>query len=57
MNTEPDFLQLGEVLLLQEQQLKLYGGSAGVRDRTVWAPQWAFHYGTEDLFELAAALL
>ena len=62
MSLEPDFLTLGEVLQLHKQQLEFYGGSSGIRDQgalesALQAPQWAFHYGTEDFFELAAAYL
>ena len=59
---EPRFLSLEEVLLLHEDQLAQYGGSAGIRDRgalesAVETPRATFD-GTflhPDLFQMAAA--
>lgn len=58
--TEPLFLTLDEILLLHENSLKEHGGADGIRD---WGgfesaanqPQNDFHYGSADLFGIAAA--
>jgi death-on-curing protein len=59
---EPDFLTLDDVLLLHEEQLKEYGGGAGIRDRAlldsaIGMPQQSFGGALvhEDLFAMAAA--
>jgi death on curing protein len=60
--TPPDFLTLDDVLWIHEQQLELYGGQAGVRDRrllesAVGMPQQTFggEFLHDDLFAMAAA--
>lgn len=59
---EPLFLSLDEVLALHEDQLRLFGGSAGIRDRGVLESAVAMPAATfdgvhlhSDLFEMAAA--
>lgn len=59
---DPEFLDLADVLLIHEEQLARYGGSAGLRDQgllesAIAMPQATFG-GTfvhEDLFAMAAA--
>jgi death-on-curing protein len=60
--TEPDFLTVDDVLLLHEEQLKHYGGGAGIRDSdlldsAIGMPQQSFGGALvhEDLFAMAAA--
>jgi death-on-curing protein len=60
--SEPVFLELGDVLLLHEQQLARYGGGAGIRDlklleSAVATPRATFggEYLHKGLFEMAAA--
>jgi len=59
---EPLFLTVEEVSSLHEDQLRLFGGSSGLRDRgafesAVATPQASFggEFLHEDLFEMAAA--
>jgi death-on-curing protein len=59
---EPDFLTVDDVLLLHEEQLKHYGGGAGIRDSAlldsaIGMPQQSFGGALvhEDLFAMAAA--
>lgn len=59
---EPLFLSVEDVLALHDDQLRLFGGSAGVRDRgalesAVATPQATFddEFLHEDLFHMAAA--
>jgi death-on-curing protein len=59
---EPLFLSLEEVLALHQDQLRLFGGSDGVRDRGVLEAAVAMAAATfdgtylhSDLFEMAAA--
>jgi death on curing protein len=59
---EPLFLSLADVLGLHEDQLRLFGGSAGVRDQgalesAVAMPEATFddQFLHEDLFHMAAA--
>ena len=59
MEKEPIFLTLDDVLAIHANQLELYGGSSGLRDRdallsALEAPRWAFHYGQADIVDLAA---
>jgi len=60
--TEPDFLSVQEVLDLHDDQLRLFGGSPGVRDRgalesAVAVPASSFDGALlhADLFHMAAA--
>jgi death-on-curing protein len=60
--TEPEFLSLGDVLLIHDEQLEAYGGIDGIRDRgllesAVMMPQASFggEYLHQNLFEMAAA--
>jgi death on curing protein len=60
--TLPDFLTIEDVLWIHEQQLELYGGQAGVRDRdllesAIGMAQQTFggEFLHEDLFAMAAA--
>ncbi len=60
--SEPEFLELDEVLALHERQIAEFGGSPGVRDRVllesaVAMPRTTFggHYVHETLFAMAAA--
>lgn len=57
---EPIWLRPETVISLHAEQLALFGGAAGLRDRgllesAVARPQNAFAYGTPDLADLAAA--
>ena len=59
---EPEFLDLEDVLLIQEEQLAKYGGAAGVRDQgllesALALPKTTFggRFVHEDLFAMAAA--
>lgn len=61
---EPVFLELGEVLLIHQDQLERYGGTAGIRDirlleSAVSMPRAgiADRYLHEDIFQMAAAYL
>ncbi len=60
--TDPEFLDLEDVLLIHEEQLARYGGSAGVRDQgllesAIGMPRATFggQFVHEDLFAMAAA--
>lgn len=60
--TEPGFLDVDDVLLIHEEQLPTYGGSAGIRDRALLESAVAMPRATvggefahEDLFARAAA--
>jgi death on curing protein len=60
--SEPEFLTVEDVLSMHEQQLELYGGQSGIRDRAllqsaVGMPQQTFggELLHEDLFAMAAA--
>lgn len=62
MSGEPDFLSVGDVLLLHEEQLARYGGAEGVRDpgaldSAVAMPQATFdaQFVHEGIFAMAAA--
>lgn len=65
MTDEPDdplFLTVEEVLALHEDQLRLFGGAAGIRDRSalesaVMTPASTFDgaFLHDDLFHMAAA--
>ncbi len=59
---DPEFLDLADVLLIHEEQLARYGGSAGLRDQgllesAIAMPQATFGgaFVHEDLFAMAAA--
>jgi death-on-curing protein len=59
---DPLFLSVDEVLALHDDQLRLFGGSAGIRDRGVLESAVAMPSATfdgvhlhSDLFEMAAA--
>ncbi len=59
---DPEFLDLADVLLIHEEQLARYGGSAGLRDEgllesAIGMPQATFGgaFVHEDLFAMAAA--
>ena len=61
-DVEPLFLSVEEVLALHEDQLRLFGGSGGLRDRGVLEAAVAMPAATfdgaylhSDLFEMAAA--
>lgn len=61
---EPVFLELGEVLLIHQDQLERYGGPTGIRDirlleSAVSMPRAgiADRYLHEDIFQMAAAYL
>ena len=61
---EPVFLELGEILLIHQDQLERYGGSPGVRDINILQSATAMpragiadRYLHEDLFEMAAAYM
>src|ERR1035438_2859839 len=58
--SEPRFLSLKEVLLIHQDQISLYGGSAGLRDEgaldsALEAPRWDFYYKQADEIDVAAA--
>jgi len=60
--TDPEFLDLEDVLLIHEEQLYKYGGSAGLRDQgllesALGIPRATFggQFVHEDLFAMAAA--
>ena len=60
--SEPEFLNLDDVLLIHEEQIEAYGGIRGIRDQgllesAVMMPQASFggEYLHTDLFEMAAA--
>jgi death-on-curing protein len=60
--TDPEFLDLEDVLLIHEEQLARYGGSAGLRDQgllesALGMPRATFggQFVHEDLFTMAAA--
>ncbi len=60
--TDPEFLDLEDVLLIHEEQLARFGGSAGVRDQgllesAIATPRATFggRFVHEDLFAMAAA--
>lgn len=60
--TDPEFLDLADVLLIHEEQLAQYGGSAGLRDQgllesAIGVPQATFGsaFVHEDLFAMASA--
>jgi death-on-curing protein len=60
--TEPLFLHVEDVLLIHEEQLAEYGGSAGVRDAALLDSAVAMpratvggNFAHEDLFAMAAA--
>lgn len=62
MSHEPRFLTIDEVLLIHQNQILLYGGSLGLREKSVLesaleAPRWAFYYQTQDLCKLAGVYL
>jgi death-on-curing protein len=57
---EPEWVIKAVVLALQEEQLAEHGGHVGVRDEGLLdsaldRPKNQFHYGTPDIYELAAA--
>ena len=61
---EPSFLTLDEVLAIHEEQVRLYGGLAGLRDLALLQSALAMpsagfgdSYLHEDLFAMAAAYL
>ena len=60
--TDPEFLDVGDVLEIHERQLERFGGSPGIRDRgllesAVAMPQASFggQFVHEHLFAMAAA--
>jgi len=62
LDGDPLFLSVDEVLALHDDQLRLFGGSAGIRDRGVLESAIAMPASTfdgvhlhSDLFEMAAA--
>lgn len=61
---QPVFLELGEILLIHEDQIERYGGSPGVRDIGILQSATAMprvgiadRYLHENIFEMAAAYL
>jgi death-on-curing protein len=59
---EPEFLSFEDVLLIHDEQIEVYGGIHGIRDRglfesAVMMPQAGFsgEYLHQNLFEMAAA--
>jgi len=61
---EPVFLELGEILLMHQDQLERYGGTTGIRDigllqsaASMPRAGIADRYLQEDIFEMAAAYL
>jgi death-on-curing protein len=57
---EPEFIGWEVVLQLHEESLRRFGGSAGIRDRSLiesalGAAQNTYFYGRGDLFDIAAA--
>jgi death-on-curing protein len=61
---EPQFLTLDEILLIHENQLKLYGGDSGLRDLGLLQSALNMpsagsgdEYFHKDLYEMAAAYL
>ena len=57
---EPDWLNVDDVLAIHREQLALFGGSDGLRDRGLLEsamdrPRNRWHYGEDDLAALAAA--
>ena len=58
--TEPVWLTTELVIVVHDEQLRIYGGPAGLRDRgmlesALGRPQNKWSYGETDLAELAAA--
>jgi hypothetical protein len=39
--SDPEFLDVDDVLALHERQISEFGGSPGIRDRGVWVPNAA----------------
>jgi death-on-curing protein len=61
---EPAFLELGEILLIHQDQLERYGGSPGIRDIGILQSATSMpragiaeRYLHDDIFEMAAAYL
>ena len=61
---EPAFLELGEILLIHQDQLERYGGTTGIREIGLLQSAAAMpragiadRYLHEDIFEMAAAYL
>ena len=61
---EPAFLELGEILLIHQDQLERYGGTTGIRDIGLLQSAAAMpragiadRYLHEDVFEMAAAYM
>ncbi len=61
---EPVFLELGEILLIHQNQLERYGGSSGIRDIGILQSATSMpragiadRYLHDDIFEIAAAYL
>jgi death-on-curing protein len=57
-----EFLTVEEVAVIHEDQVRRYGGAAGIRDAgalesAVSAPEFAAYYGGEDVFGLAAVYM
>ena len=60
MRTEPIWLDSTDALAIHDRQLAEHGGGSGVRDATMLEsalgrPVNRWHYGTDDVAELAAA--
>ena len=60
LRTEPIWLDSTDALAIHDRQLAEHGGGAGVRDMTMLEsalgrPVNRWHYGTDDIAELAAA--
>ena len=60
--SHPVFLTLSEVIAIHKNQINIYGGKSGIRDKSllksaIAAPQSTFdkNYLHKDLFEMAAA--
>lgn len=57
---EPNWISKWQVLLIQENTIKIQGGDSGIRDEgllesALSRPQNSYAYGERDIFRLAAA--
>ncbi|MFO1078439.1 MAG: type II toxin-antitoxin system death-on-curing family toxin [Planctomycetota bacterium] len=60
MSAEPEWIEVADALFFHAQLIDTFGGAGGVGDRgllesALGRPRNLFGYGTEDLWELAAA--
>lgn len=60
MSAEPEWIEVADALFFHAQLIATFGGAGGVGDKgllesALGRPRNLFGYGTEDLYELAAA--